>query len=207
MQEPQETAPRPIPEPILIGYTAKKVENRPDWLKDAGVEEICSVSNCVSGGLSKAAFERWLHNGLCLYDRESTVKALLGEEADSQAFSLFALKLLPITFADSGERPVTPDHLPDRAGPIPNAEPLPPGYDKLGYDCVQTEWDLSVAGFGCSPLSCNGMALELAVNRHCLIDRLNDAIAAARTFAREQPEPGDYYVVEVWRKRRGDANP
>ena len=51
------------------------------------------------------------------------------------------------------------------------------------------------------------MAREIAVNRYCLIDTLDDAIATARIFAGEQPEPGDYYVVEVWRKRRGDANP
>ncbi len=204
MQEPQETAPERVPEPILIGYMAKKVEKRPDWLKADGVEEICSVSNCISEGLSEAAFEQWLHNGLCLYDRESTVQVLLTEEADAQAFIIFALKLLPIAFAPEREQPIQTSDLPDRAGPVPNAEPLPPDYDKLGYDCVQTEWPLTVAGFGCSPLSCNGMAREIAVNRYCLIDTLDRAIETARIFAREQPEPGDYYVVEVWRKRRGD---
>lgn len=207
MQEPQETAALPAPEPILIGYLAKRVEKRPDWLKAAGVEEICSVSGCISGGLSDQAFKQWRHNGLCMYDSAPLVHALLGEEADPQGFGIFAYKLLPVAFAKEGERPVIMDDLSEFAGPPPHAEPIPPGYDKLGYDCVQTEWDKSIAGFGCSPLSCNSMALKMAVNRHCLIDTLDDAIATARTFARKQPEPGVYYVVEVWRRRPGDGNP
>jgi hypothetical protein len=41
------------------------------------------------------------------------------------------------------------------------------------------------------------MAAELAVNEFCLFAELSDAIAEAERFAAEQPEPGDYYVVEV----------
>jgi hypothetical protein len=195
------------PEPILIGYMAKKIEKRPDWLKAAGVEEICSVSNCISGGLTDHAFEQWRHNGLCVYDSEPIVHELLGEEADPRAFSIFAYKLLPVAFAKEGERPVLADGLPEFAGPPPHAEPIPGDYDKIGYDCVQTEWNKSIAGFGCSPLSCNGMAQQIPVNRHCLIDTLDGAIDTARTFARKQPEPGVYYVVEVWRKRPDNGNP
>jgi len=54
-------------------------------------------------------------------------------------------------------------------------------------------------GFECSPLSCNLMALEVAVTRHCLVDDLEAARELARRFSVEEPEPGPYYVVEVLR--------
>jgi hypothetical protein len=41
------------------------------------------------------------------------------------------------------------------------------------------------------------MASEMPVNEHCLFPTLDAAIAGAVRFAAEQPEPGDYYVVEV----------
>ena len=52
-------------------------------------------------------------------------------------------------------------------------------------------------GFGCSPLSCNGMAESIPVNDSCLIDDMETALAAARRFGVEQPEPGPYVIVEV----------
>lgn len=54
--------------------------------------------------------------------------------------------------------------------------------------------------FECSPLSCNNMAKEFAVNRHCLVDDLDQAGSVAERFAVEEPEPGPYYVIEVWRE-------
>ncbi len=55
----------------------------------------------------------------------------------------------------------------------------------------------SSAGFECSPLSCNGMAGEIPVNRYCLLDNVEQALRVAARFDEEQPEPGDYFVVEV----------
>jgi hypothetical protein len=52
-------------------------------------------------------------------------------------------------------------------------------------------------GFGCSPLSCNGMAENISVNEFCLIDDMETALTAARRFGVEQPEPGPYVIVEV----------
>jgi hypothetical protein len=44
------------------------------------------------------------------------------------------------------------------------------------------------------------MAAEVPVNQYCLIDTLEEAIAAAVRFSKEEPEPGPYYVVEVLRE-------
>ena len=46
-------------------------------------------------------------------------------------------------------------------------------------------------------MSCNSMASEFTVNRHCLLATLEDALGAAARFSTEPPEPGDYYVAEV----------
>jgi hypothetical protein len=56
---------------------------------------------------------------------------------------------------------------------------------------------LSVLGFGCSPLSCNGMAEKIAVNRYCLLDDLDNAFVIAKRFAAGGVEPGPYVIIEV----------
>lgn len=188
-------------DPIPIGYFAKWIVARPEGLNIANVEDICSVSECMSAG-PDGWFGLWKHNALCLFDDEQMIAEIAGQERRPEPFDLFFYALLPIRFAVEGEAPVTLAGLPNPAGPAPNVTPRPLDYERLGYDCVQTGWDRDIAGFGCSPLSCNGMAAEIPVNRHCLIDRLDDAIDTARRFAKEQPEPGVYYVIEVWRKRR-----
>ena len=55
----------------------------------------------------------------------------------------------------------------------------------------------SVVGLECSPLSCSSMAIEIPTNEHCLFPTLDAALHGADLFSREQPESGDYYVVEV----------
>jgi hypothetical protein len=64
----------------------------------------------------------------------------------------------------------------------------------LGYDVVSRSLG---SNFECSPLSCNSAAEEIEVNGYCLIDRLEAAVEAARTFSSGNWEPGPYYVLEV----------
>jgi hypothetical protein len=58
-------------EPTHIGYFPKHVLTRPDWLKAAGVLEVCSVSECVSPGPDDW-ISHWAHNDLWLYNDEAT---------------------------------------------------------------------------------------------------------------------------------------
>jgi hypothetical protein len=103
-------------------------------------------------------------------------------------FSLFAYRLLPVRYSN------------DRTEPFEIAndgvEPLPADFAPLGFDVANTG---VTPFFECSPLSCNGMAGEVAVNRFCLMDALEEAIAFAQRCAREEPEPGPFYVIEVLR--------
>jgi hypothetical protein len=79
---------------------------------------------------------------------------------------------------------------------VQNVEPLPASFVSLGFDVVNKTFS---AFFECSPLSCNGMADEVPVNRFCLLATLTEAVTFAQRCAREEPEPGPFYVIEVLR--------
>ena len=51
--------------------------------------------------------------------------------------------------------------------------------------------------------SCNYMAEEYPVNRFCLVDDLDTALAMVHDFATGNCEPGPYCVVEVWMQGPG----
>ena len=70
-------------------------------------------------------------------------------------------------------------------------------YHRIGYDIVERNAAMGILGFGCSPLSCNSMAESIPVNEFCLLDDLELALAAARRFGTEKPEPGPYVIIEV----------
>jgi hypothetical protein len=79
-------------------------------------------------------------------------------------------------------------------------DPIPATFESLGYDSVNRSM-ARVLGFECSPLSCNRMATEMATNEYCLFASLDTALAGAARFSIEQPEPGDYYMLEVLENR------
>jgi hypothetical protein len=174
---------------IDAGYFVKHIERRPDWLPAPGVVEICSVSHCISAP-PDGWIERWLHNGLGWFNRESDARSVVpaGQEA---AYRLFAYRLHPTVFR-KGAGTGVPFTIPGDVRP----DPIPETFRSLGFDSVSSSME-EILGFECSPLSCNSMAEECPTNEHCLFPSLDAALAGAARFAREQPEPGDYYVVEV----------
>jgi len=162
----------------LAGYFAKRPTRPGDWPGPPHVKEICSVSNCLAPAPA-GWIERWQHNGLGFYNSPTA--------AEAAGFEVFAYRILPVKFTKSGQESYT---LPDLAV-APAA-----GFVSIGFDAVSR----SQSFFECSPLSCNYLAKEMEVNESCLIAGLDQAIATAERFAREEPEPGPYYVIEVLRK-------
>ncbi len=117
-------------------------------------------------------------------------------------FRLFGYRLLPIIFDESGnQRNVAIDHLSDFNLSEVLVAPDLSGYVSLGYDVVGLP-PSPYTGFGHSPLSCNGMAQQVSVNRFCLLEEIEDAFVAAKRFGVEQPEPGPYVIVEVLSRHR-----
>jgi hypothetical protein len=172
---------------VDAGFFAKRIAPKPEFLRAPGVREICSVSQCISSGPEKW-IDLWLHNDLGWFNRIADAVCVIPALENSQ-YRVFAYRLYPEVFTKSGRVPfVNPGNV--------QPEPIPGGFRRLGFDSASKSM-ASVLGLECSPLSCNGMAAELAVNEFCLFAELSDAIAGAERFAAEQPEPGDYYVVEV----------
>ncbi len=181
--------------PIFIGFLAKKIVSRPNWLKCSAVQEVCSVSECISAG-PPDRIDSWVHNDVGFYDTEDLALTVVPEQ-EREEYDLFAYRIWPLRFheelAEEEWNPV------EKWAELPE-EPELSRYGRIGYDLVGN--DLSDF-FECSPLSCNGVAGEIEVNQFCLIDDHDDAIEVGRRFGRSDSgvEPADYYLVEVWRKR------
>ena len=178
---------------IDAGYFAKQIAATPEWLHVSAVQEICSASDCVSYAPDDWV-DYWLHNEFGWFNQARDALAVVRPDQKA-AFRLFAYRIYPQLFrAGKRHELVMPlDVHPD---------PIPASFTSLGFDSVNKSMP-SVLGFECSPLSCNSMADEMAVNQYCLFDSLEAAIAGAIRFSVEQPEPGDYYVVEVLEAPRG----
>jgi len=180
---------------IVGGYFPKIVVARPEWLREPRVREICSVAVCVSSGPDRW-IDSWLHNLFGWFNTMSEAWSVVPPE-DMERYRLFAYRLDPVFYRQGRPEPVeTPgDVRPER---------IPAGFVSLGFDAFNKS-SLGVIGFECSPLSCNSMASEFAVNQHCLLGTLHEGHAAAARFSLEQPEPGDYYLAEVLEQGRGAA--
>ena len=188
--------------PVPVGYQAKRTVRLGERRMGA-VEEVCSVSVCISHGPPGAA-QQWRHNRLGFYADEGVALGVVPDGEDRAAYDLYAYTMLPIAFAPGGAiRELTESERAALTDASRSAKPLSSDYVCLGWDVVGNSlgWDAS-RSFECSPLTCDGMASQIATNRYGLIDAIAQALAAARQIAGGQPEPGDYYLVRVWRKGR-----
>jgi hypothetical protein len=170
----------------FVGYFPKTTAVPGGWMASDRVAEICSVSNCINSG-PDGWIDKWLHNELGFFNTRTNAVAVTRGQTD--AFEIFAYRLLPRRFNEGKAEPVTIPQL--------QVESLPSTFVSLGFDAVSK----SVSSFfECSPLSCNNMAAELPVNRFCLLETLEEAIALAERCSRGEGEPGPYYVLEVLRE-------
>jgi hypothetical protein len=182
----------------LIGYLAKYTEKRQGYLPRT-VEEICSVSCCIS---KPPADQHPSRMGFC--SSETLARRIICAKPDCAAYDLYAYFILPVAFDDDGEmRDLNQAERDVLAEAENGVGPMLPGYVCLGWDLVTNSlgwetWPL----FGCSPLTCNGLAQYIATNRYGLIDDIDRALAVAGEIVQTPCEPGPYYLVQVWRKKR-----
>jgi hypothetical protein len=198
------TQTSPSMNPNLIGYFPKRVRNLNAGLERAGadsaaaaslpMEEIASVSDCVSPGP-----DGWRdanrHNFYEFFDTPALAWSLVPPQSQGE-FQLFAYRLYPVQFVEGQQQEW-------QLWPELTVAPMPESFVRLGWDAATGGDGLAL---GCSPLSCNGKAGTVGlppVNRYCLASSERDGFELARLFSIEQPEPGPYCVVEVWRLAPG----
>jgi hypothetical protein len=74
---------------IQVGYMAKRVVKRPDWLEASQVVDIYSVSNCNSKDFADYIND-WKHNGFWFFDSPEIIRAVAREHSvdigDTQLF-------------------------------------------------------------------------------------------------------------------------
>ncbi len=176
---------------IPLGYMAKRVTTRPEWLKASGVEEILSVSSCSSKDFADW-INYWRHNGYWLFDSPSIIQALALEQGlDLSDCRWFYYEGHERDFDDDGGgwQPYTPD--PSFGTCVePPVDAVLRGYDVVTHSCGNSA--------ECSPLSCNHMAEEIAANRYCLLDSFELAYELTDHRRFVHCEPGPYRIVAVF---------
>ena len=122
------------------------------------------------------------------YDSPELARQVVPDD-DVAKFEVFAYELYPVEFVDGEETVLS--IAPGRV------VPLDASFDQVGYDVVSRS---SADFFECSPLSCNRMAEEVSVNRHCLVETVEEALRLAAQVEASGCEPGPYYVFRVCRQ-------
>lgn len=102
-----------------VGYMAKQVSAKPDWLKAPQVKDIYSVSNCVSEDFADYV-SWWRHNGYWLFDTPEVIRAAAKENSiQVQATSLFYYEAYEVEFDGKRWRTYGPE-------PEPETNVVPP---------------------------------------------------------------------------------
>lgn len=206
-------------EPILIGYFPKRrPEPKPGlpFPTAPNVTDLASTAHYTSEGPANWV-DQWRHNEMWFYDSEALCRKVAAEaievhvEPDPQRdppwqvklnretgkiYDFYAYKVFPCCFVDGRKEDFAPTGI--------ACEPLSADYEQLGYDAVNRT---CCPHFECAPLCCNGMASEIPVNNFCLISEPDRALEVAREFSVSKPEPGTYFVLEVWRKKAPSPAP
>jgi hypothetical protein len=162
---------------LPAGFLLKRVLPPPGWLADAPISDVCSVSDCTNDDNVVDVQELWLHNGFGVANDPETLWSVLAGKPTPTDATLFYYEAyeqeLPSdgwTFDPDGWRPIT--SVPS-AGVETKVAPAPADRRLLGYDVVVSEDYLEH-----SPLSCNSIAKQAPVNRHCLFDTFEAAKTA-----------------------------
>ena len=170
---------------------AKRITSKPDWLKADQVDDILSVSGCVSEDFADW-INYWKHNGYWFFDSPDVIVEIAKENgldlASTRWFYYEAHDKQHDADAGSWE-----DFAPKESF---TTEIVPPRDRELvGFDIVTFSCGSSAE---CSPLSCNHLAEHIRTNRHCLLDSLDAAVRLMNDNAFLGSEPGPFRIFAVY---------
>jgi hypothetical protein len=174
---------------IRVGYMAKRVRPKPDWLQAPQVIDIYSVSNCQSEDFADY-IPYWKHNGYWFFDSPEIIKAVATEHSiQLEGTSLFYYEVFEMEFDGESWHPFSPE-------PSFPTNVVPPSNKQLeGFDVVNFTARTSPE---CSGLSCSSLAKDLHTNGHCLFASFNEAERNVSEGAFNESEPGPYRIFSVY---------
>ena len=174
---------------VPVGYMAKRISKKPDWLNAVQVIDVYSVSSCVSDDFADYV-QYWKHNGYWFFDSPEVILKLAREDAMSlEGSSLFYYEAHEMQFDDESWSMYLPE-------PSFRTNAAPPVRKQIeGFDVVT----FSVgSGPECSPLSCNSLATDTPTNAHCLLTTFDEAKILIEDPVIADCEPGPYRIFAVY---------
>jgi hypothetical protein len=176
---------------IPVGYMAKKIANRPDWLAAKNVVDIYSVSHCTSDNFADY-INFWKHNGYWFFDTPEVI----GQLANENGIDISGVKFF---YYEAYEKQYEPDKkywtdFQPEPSFLTNVR-LPMKKKLEGYDVVSF-WARTSAE--CSPLSCNNLAQSIPVNLHCLLPTFEEAKSYLESGRFDRGEPGPLRIFAVY---------
>jgi hypothetical protein len=176
---------------IPIGYMFKKVAKTPKWLKVEDVIDVYSVSGCISKNFADYV-NYWKHNGYWLFDSPEIMESLAKKEnIDLLGSTLFYYEAYQYEFNDLSNEWLT---FGAEKSFVTSVE-IPTNKNLQGFDVVSFWASTSPE---CSPLSCNLLAAEIPVNKHCLFNTFEEAQESIERGLFENSEPGPYRIFAVY---------
>jgi hypothetical protein len=174
---------------IPVGYMAKRIQEKPDWIGAPQVTDIYSVSGCISGNFTDY-IHYWKHNGYWLFDAPTIIQGIAQENSISlDEVSLFYYEAYELEFDCGNWKPYAPERSFLTSVAEPSRRKLE-GFDVVTFACRTSP--------ECSPLSCNSLAKNLPVNAHCLLTNFEEAEAQLNRGAFANSEPGPYRIWAVY---------
>lgn len=172
---------------IPLGYMLKKVVAPPAFVSSPDVELVYSVSACVSENFADY-IPQCKHNGWWFFDEPEPLCELAAPQGASETFTLFYYECHDEQYDQSMHAWTAMARATARVT-VTDAKVL------RGYDVV-TFFQQTLPE--CSPLSCNGLAGTLPVNRFCLLDSFEQAVALIESAAFDNFEPGPLRIIAVY---------
>jgi hypothetical protein len=170
---------------------AKKIFNEATWIKTLGVDDVYSISGCMSKDFTDYINYR-KHNGYWPFDSLKVIKELAEDHSlDLARTKFFYYEVYELEFdEDKNEwRTFGPE-----VSSITNVA-VPKEKHLEGFDVVTFSGRTSPE---CSPLSCNSLAREIEVNRHSLLISLEEAKQSLESGKFKNSEPGPYRIFAVY---------
>ena len=174
---------------IPVGYMAKRVRPKPDWLQAPQVIDIYSVSTCQSEDFADYILY-WKHNGYWFFDSPGIIKSVAKEHSIQLAgTSLFYYEVYETEFDGESWHTFSPE-LSFPTNVVPPSNKQLEGFDVVNFTARSSP--------ECSGLSCSSLAKNLHTNAHCLFASFSEAERNVSRGAFNESEPGPYRIFSVY---------